>query len=66
MEDFDFVKIHLFDKQENFICHYDMNNLKYYLRYSIILNDNTKGKDIIVKAYNKDNNIISMHFCNNY
>jgi hypothetical protein len=66
MDDFDYIKIYLFDKQGNFLCHYDMNNLRYYLRYSIILNDNTKGKDIIVKAYDKDNNIISMHFCNNY
>jgi hypothetical protein len=66
MDDFDYIKIHIFDRYGNFLCHYDMKNLKYYLVYSIILNDISKGKDIIVKAYDKDNKIISMHLCNNY
>jgi hypothetical protein len=61
MGDFDFVRFIISNKNGDALSHFDMRDLKYYMKYSIPLNPSLLIEDLIVNCFNSKNEIISSY-----
>jgi hypothetical protein len=60
----DYVKISIFDKDHNIIINYSINSLNTELEYILYVDSSLKSKDLIIKGYDINDNLISIKYMN--
>lgn len=60
----DYIKISIFDTNNNNIINYTMSSLDTESGYILYVDSNLKDKDLIIKGYDINNNLISLKYMN--